>query len=89
MSNQGVASEVFANKKIMKSKTVSNSPPVYSLRRIRAYDKLKRISVTGVGQVRNNRRLQRDFSPKKTRWYASANKHARLSFSYNTYTSLT
>ena len=42
----------------MKSKMVSNSPPVYSLRRIRAYDELKIISVTGVGQVRNNKRLQ-------------------------------
>jgi len=63
MSNQGVASEVFANKKIMESKTVSNSPPVYSLRRIRAYDELKSISVTGVVQVRKNRRLQRDLAP--------------------------
>ena len=41
---------------------VSNSPPVYSLRRIRAYDELKRISVTGVGQVRNNKPLQKDLA---------------------------
>ena len=34
---------IAANKELLKSKTASNSAPVYYLRRIHAYDELKRI----------------------------------------------